>query len=297
MMEGADLQVAYNETGLFAKYGYPVNATVAAMLWTDPVCTANTSSCQSDGLYNSFCGTLTPGQNAWDFFMPDVTSYWNYTLPSGEPMPRAVSLPVSGYNYAYPTGSQGLSASCDDAEAEGENTLDVVMEGSMLPGANIFQVFGGSATTTELTTELADIISPTTSLFSATGGSDTAANIADLSNVSVIANSWGSSGSLGSAWSGEWEEAQTLGITILASSGDSATNSLESPAENAYNDFGTVAVGGTTLVVNPSTLVRTPAASSRARRRTTEPVAERSFGTNRPERWQALVRPTGRSGV
>ncbi len=260
MMEGADLQVAYNESGLFAKYGYPVNATVAAMLWTDPVCTSNTSTCKSNGFYNTFCGTLTPGQDAWDFFMPDVTSYWNYTLPNGEPMPRAVSLPVTGYSYSYPAGSEGLSASCDDAEAEGENTLDVAMEGSMLPGANIFQVFGGSATTAELTTELSDILSPTTSLFSATGGFDTAANIADLSNVSVIANSWGGSGSLGSTWTNEWKEAQTLGITIVASSGDAGTSSLESPAENAYNAYGTVAVGGTTLVVNATTLLRTPAA-------------------------------------
>ena len=55
-------------------------------------------------------------------------------------------------------------------------------------------------------------------------------------------------------------EAQSLGITIVASSGDSGTNSLESPAENAYNTYGTVAVGGTTLVVNSTTLLRTPAA-------------------------------------
>ena len=67
MMEGADLQVAYNESGLFAKYGYPVNATVAAMLWTDPVCTSNISTCQSDGFYNTFCGTLTHGAGCLGF--------------------------------------------------------------------------------------------------------------------------------------------------------------------------------------------------------------------------------------
>ena len=259
MILGSELQVAYNETGIFQKFGYPVNATVVAMLWSDPVCTTNTSSCNSNGLYNSFCGTLPTGSYAWDFYMPDVNTFWNYTLPAGEPLPRAVPMAITGAGaYAYPAGSHGYSAACDDQEAEGENTLDVAMAGAMAPGANVIDVFGQGATTTTLTTEFSDILSPSASEFTTTGGFDTARNLAALGNTSAIANSW-TGGNLGTtpAWVNDLKEAQVLGITILASSGDSGNNALGGPAENSYNTFGAVAVGGTTIVVNPATLRRT----------------------------------------
>ncbi|MFZ0699719.1 MAG: protease pro-enzyme activation domain-containing protein [Thermoplasmata archaeon] len=257
-IEGPDLQVTYNETGLFAKYGYPVGVTVAALLWTDLI---NKGSTGSDG--NSFCNSQTSGTYSWDFFMPDVTSYWNYTLPSGEPMPHAISLPQTGSGtYDYPAnspGNQGYSASCNVDGDEAENTLDVAMEGALAPGANVFQVFGQGATTASITTGMADIISPTTAEFSMTGGFDTTANIAALSNVSVIANSWttGSTATLGTTWNNYLKEAQTLGITVVASSGDSANNAVDPPASEASNAYGAVSVGGTTVVVNPTTLLRT----------------------------------------
>jgi hypothetical protein len=254
VLEGADLQVTYNETGLFSKYGYPVNATVVALLWTDLVHRGSTGF---DG--NSFCAHQLSSSYAWDFFMPDVTAYWNYTLPSGEPMPRAVSMPITGSSsYSYPSGSQGYSASCDSGEAEDENTLDVAMEGSLAPGANVFQVFGQGSSTTTISTAFSDILSPTSSSFSTTGGFDTAQDRADLNNTSVIANSWGG-GSLGgtAAWVNDLKQAQTLGITVLASSGDSGDNSLEGPSENSYDTDGAVAVGGTSLVINATTLRRT----------------------------------------
>ena len=256
LMFGPDLQVAYNETGLFAKYGYPANATLVALLWSD---TISTSSSGTDG--TSFCQSGTAGDYAWDFFMPDITAYWNYTLPSGELMPRAISMPQTGSSsYYYPSttpGDQGYSSTCDSGGAEGENTLDVAMEGSMAPGANVIQVFGQGASTTSITTGLSDILSPASSEFSTTGGFDTARNIADLANASVIANSWTSSGSLGAAWSDDLAEAQALGITVLASSGDGGGNSIAPPAEAAYNTYGDVAVGGTTLALNATTLMRT----------------------------------------
>jgi len=254
-----DLQVAYNETGLFAKYGYPSQATVAALLWSDPVCTADNGACESDGFYNAYCGGLTSGSYAWDFFLPDVTSFWNYTIPAGEPMPTAISLPIASSSvYAHPAGSRGYSASCDDGGAEEENTLDVDMLGSLAPGANVVQVFGAGSSSTTLATEFSDVLSPSASEFSSTGGFDTAANLEKLDNVSVVTNSWTSTGSLGSAWTSDLEEAAARGITVLGASGDSGTT-LEPPAEVAGNTFGTVAVGGTTLVVSPTTLARTAA--------------------------------------
>ncbi|HTP53996.1 MAG TPA: protease pro-enzyme activation domain-containing protein [Thermoplasmata archaeon] len=254
-VQAPDLQVTYNETGLFQTYGYPVNATVAAVLWSDPICHANTGTCSSEGLYNYYCSTLTSGSAAWDFFMPDVTSFWKYSLPAGEPSPRAISMPIAGYTYAYPAGSQGYSASCDDGEAEGENTLDVDMLGAMAPGANVFQAFGGSASSTSIDTVVADILSPTTAEFSTAGGFDTAANVRDLTNVSVISNSWTTNGILPAAFTTDLKTAQARGITVLGATGDSGTT-LAPPAEIGANTYGTVAVGGTTAAINATTLQR-----------------------------------------
>jgi hypothetical protein len=257
MIQAPDLQVAYNETGLLQKYGYPVNASVAAILWSDTICHADTGTCKSDGYYNYNCSTLTSGSAAWDFFMPDVTSTWNYTIPAGEPMPTAYSMAETGYTYAYPSGSQGHSASCDDAAAEDESTLDVSMLGSMAPGANVFQVFGGSNSNTAIDTAFADILSPSTTEFSPDGGFDTAAAVAKLENVSVITNSWTSSGALPAAWTTDLETAAARGITVLGATGDSGTT-LAPPAEIANNAYGTVAVGGTTAAINRTTLLRGP---------------------------------------
>jgi hypothetical protein len=258
IVQAPDLQVTYNETGLLQKYGYPVNATVAALLWSDTICHANTGTCENDGYYNYYCSTLTTGDAAWDFFMPDVTSFWNYSIPAGEPMPTAYSMAESSFTYAYPAGSQGYSASCDDGAAEDENTLDVSMLGSMAPGANVFQVFGGSSSTTAIDTAFADVLSPTTAEFSTDGGFDTAAAIAKLENVSVITNSWTTTGTLPAAWTTDLKTAAARGITVLGATGDSGTT-LEPPSEIANNAYGTVAVGGTTAAINRTTLLRGPA--------------------------------------
>jgi hypothetical protein len=262
VLEAPDLQVAYNETGLFAEYGYPVNATVVALLWTDQI---HRGSSGDDG--NSFCSAQTSGTYSWDFFMPDVTTFWNYSIPSGEPMPRAVSMPQTGSGtYDFPSsspGDQGYSASCNVDGDEGENTLDVAMEGALAPGANVFQVFGQGSSGASIETGFSDILSPSTSEFSTTGGSDTTSNIKDLENASVIANSWttGSAATLGTTWNDDLKEAQTLGITVLASSGDAGTGAaadIDPPAAESYDTYGDVAVGGTTLVINATTLLRTP---------------------------------------
>ncbi len=265
-VQAPDLQVTYNETGLFEKYGYPKNATVAAVLWSDPACyssTKPTAACGSDDFYNYWCTQhITSGQDAWDFFMPDVTSFWNYSIPTGEPMPHAYSMAVaSGYTYAYPTGSQGYSAACDDDEAQGENTLDVDMLGSMAPGANVFQTFAGSSTTAAINTVFGDLLSPSTSLYSTLGGFDTATAIADLKNVSVITNSWTTGSgttSLGATWLANLKTAQTRGITVLGATGDSGVT-VEPPAAQTGSAFGTVAIGGTTAALNVTTLLRGPA--------------------------------------
>lgn len=257
VIEAPDLQVTYNETGLFHKYGYPVNATVAAVLFTAPLCTSESFPCGYDyGDYNYDCTTWPSGDEAWDFFAPDITSYWNYTIPSGEPMPTAISLPLLGPTYA--SGLQGYSASCANGtlgNSTTENTIDVSMLGAMAPGANVFQVFGENSLV-DLGAAWTDILSPATSEFDNSGGTDTAANMIKLENVSVISNSW-IAPSLTPTFTTAQEVAAARGITILGATGDSGTV-LDPPAELTGNTFGTLAVGGTTVVVNETLLNRTP---------------------------------------
>ncbi|EQD30813.1 hypothetical protein B2A_13981, partial [mine drainage metagenome] len=140
----------------------------------------------------------------------------------------------------------GISASYDQSGANIENTLDLEMVGSTAPGASIYNVYGPSATYTNLDDALAYILNPNSS-------------VPGLKNVSVVTNSWGGSDQNDSSWYQYLEEAQTRGITVLASSGDSGNNPNSSkwtgtgpefPSTMAFNDFGVTAVGGTTLVVN-----------------------------------------------
>lgn len=255
MLMGSDFQVAYDELNpatwfshtLFGQYGYPVGADIATILWSDPV----------ENFTGGYCGTLNNQTYAMDFYGPDVSSYLSYMIPKGEPMPTATSVAMRG-PYVYATGDQGLSAGCDSGGAELENTLDMDMEGVMAPGSNIFQVFGQGPTSATVNTAFTDILNPAPK----DGPGFTPSTVAGLKNVSVIANSWGYGTTLNfTVWYHDLEQAQARGITVVASSGDvpSESNSaVSAPASQAYNDFGDVAVGGTTLTLNPNTLERSP---------------------------------------
>lgn len=249
---GSDLQVAYNETnssgkGILQTSGYPVGSSIATILWTEPV---NTSKSLV-----TYCSSLKSGTYAWDFYAPDVASYFNYTLPKGEPKPHVYSVALNGVA-AYANGSEGRSASCQvgPQSASLEDTLDVEMAGSMAPGANVYQVFG--QTDGSVDTSLADILNPS----SGDGPGFTPSVIAGLSNISVISNSWTSTNVTGfdKVWDNEEAEAQARGITILASTGDSGLDLASPPADVGLNSYGTTAVGGTTLILDPSTLLRSP---------------------------------------
>jgi hypothetical protein len=277
-------QVAYNETGegtdpangaaydpLFQQYGYPIGADIATMLWSDPVCNSD-PTCEGDLdlQAGSYCSSLGSDNVSSDIYLPDVLDTWNYTLPAGEPHPNAYpALTTADPQYVdVATARGGASASCDEDEVEAQNELDVVTEGSMAPGANIFQVFAGgseAATITALDTNFADILSPSASVFpsSWTDGTygDQSQVLAGLQNVSVIANSYGD-GYTGPDpnWESDLTAAAARGITVTDSTGDTGNNGLSSPSFYGTNTTGDLATGGTTLVVNPTSLLReTPA--------------------------------------
>ncbi|MGC2035746.1 MAG: protease pro-enzyme activation domain-containing protein, partial [Thermoplasmata archaeon] len=281
-------QVSYNETGegtdpangasyspLFEQYGYPIGADIATILWSDPVCDSDPTCLSTMGSPGgSYCDSLSSSDFASDIYLPDVLDTWNYTLPAGEPHPNAYpALTTAGSNYsAVVTAKGGLSASCDSRGADLENELDLDAEGSLAPGANIFQVFSpGGGNNAELDTDFADILSPSTSVFPAswTNGTygDQSEILAGLQNVSVIANSYGTPGDYNTtdpSWESDLTAAAARGITVTVGTGDSGDNEVATPSTYGTSSTGDLATGGTTLVVNATSLLReVPALATR----------------------------------
>jgi|HubBroStandDraft_1064217.scaffolds.fasta_scaffold18220_2 hypothetical protein len=251
MLLGSEFQVAYNETNpnlpfkqtLFGQYGYPRGADIATILWTDPV----------ENYTDPYCAAQNPNDYAWDFYGPAVSSYYQYTLPKGEPLPTATGVPIAGPAF-YDHNDSGLSSSCDSGGAQLENTLDMDMEGVMAPGASVYQVFGQGPTSHTTNVAFADILSPAAK----DGPGFTPSVVKGLKNVSVIANSWTDGNVNDTNWYSDLVQAQARGITVVGSSGDCGCKSLAAPAGQSYNTLGDVAIGGTTLTLNPTTLLRSP---------------------------------------
>ncbi|MGI0068188.1 MAG: hypothetical protein ACREB9_07250, partial [Thermoplasmata archaeon] len=169
----------------------------------------------------------------------DINSYFNDTIPAGEPHATVFGVPLDG------APAPGPSAASDQSGAVVENTLDLEMAGSTAPGAKIYNVYGTSSGTGQTDASMAAILN--------------AAPGSPLANVQVISNSWGGPDEVNGAWNNLTEEATVRGITVLAASGDSGDNSdsssyvgttVEFPSTVAYDTYGVVAVGGTTLTLN-----------------------------------------------
>ncbi len=212
---GADFQNAYQLSQLYQKYGYPTNETIATILWS---------------------GTNSAGQDVAPFVPSDISYYYSNNIPSNEPQPVAYGYPILG------APAPGPSAANDNTQADYESTLDLEMAGSAAPGAHIVEVYGPSSTQSDLDQAFAAVLNP----------SYNASVNSALSHVVAISNSWGGTDTNDSTWMQYEQEAAARGITVLASSGDDGDTSSPAPsfpATMSYNNFGTLAVGGTATVL------------------------------------------------
>jgi hypothetical protein len=230
-----DFQVAYDQLSLFAQAGYPTDSVVATILWSGEYLGSSTITTAN--------GTLSPGQYVGPFVPGDVSAFFNQTLPAGEPHPRAHGVPLLG------APAPGYFASYDSTNAYVENTLDLEMAGSTAPGSQLYNVYGGNSTNADLDTAFAFVLNPNSSY-------------SGLDNVSVISNSWGGTDANDSNWFNDTEEAAARGITVLVASGDSGSDPSSTwgpgvffPATMAYDSFGDIAVGGTTVTLDPTTFL------------------------------------------
>ena len=216
VLYGGDLQNAYQLTRLYEQYGYPTNETIATILWS---------------------GTDSSGNPVAPYDPSDISYYFNHNIPSNEPKPVVYGYPILG---APPPGS---SASTDQSSAHLESTLDLEMAGSTAPGAKIVEVYGPSATQSDLDQAFASILNPS---YNSTVDSA-------LSKIVAISNSWGSTDTNDTTWMQYEEEAAAMGITVMASSGDNGNSGSPAPsfpASMSYDNFGTLAVGGTKTLLS-----------------------------------------------
>ncbi len=222
LIYGSELQVAYQEQSLFAQYGYPTDQQEATILWSGVYSGSST--------INSPYGSITPGEQVGPFVPSDIYAYYNETLPVGEPHSTIIPVPLNGAPLPGPKAAYCTSASL-------ENTLDLEMLGTSAPGSTIYNVYSGTPSLAGLDQAFSYILN-------------------NLANVKVISNSWGSKEQNDSTWYNDLMEAQALGVSVLVASGDSGDSpqspkyvgsELWYPASMAYNSFGDIAVGGTTL--------------------------------------------------
>ncbi len=207
LLYGSDFQEAYQANILFTK-GYPVNKTIVTILWS---------------------GNNSSGSLVAPFIPSDISNYFNSTLPQNEPKPKVYGYPIDG------APAPGPSAAYDTTQANFESTLDLEMAGSMAPGATIVEIYGPAPTQNYLDQAFATALN---------NGSSFPA----LNNLVAISNSWGGQDTNDTAWMQYEQEAAARGITVLASSGDDGNTNSPAPsfpATMAYNNFGTIAVGGT----------------------------------------------------
>lgn len=232
---GPDLQVAYGEQPLFKEYGYPVNSVEATILWGGKY-TAKTMTTPY--------GVLNTDQRVGPFVPSNIYDYYNETIPAGEPHSTVYGVPLNG------AVAPGPLAQYDNTSANFENTLDLEMMGSTAPGSSIYNVYGNNSCCVNILDSFNFILNPNSTY-------------SKLDNVSVISNSWGACDNNFTGVYNYLKEAQARGITVLASSGDAADNSssakwtgsdVEALSNMAYNDFGVIAVGGTSVKLNLNTL-------------------------------------------
>ena len=236
----ADLQVAYDEESLFAEYGYPGTADVAALLW--------------EGVYDGSsnlvaCGSpLDPGFPVGPFVPGDLAGFFANTTPTGEPDASVVGVAIDGSTAA------GCQASWDTSGVVASNTAELEALGETAPGATIYAVSAPGPSVDLLEGAFEAALSPPNGL--------SASVRAGLANVSVIATGWATTDTGDEPWVEDLAEAGARGITVVSAVGDSGDNNHSSlwdgttaqfPATAGENSAGALAVGGLTVTLNATT--------------------------------------------
>ncbi len=165
---------------------------------------------------------------------------WQHTIPTWQQNAGGMSH-VWGHGVESDCVPPGSGVGSDTTGAYVENELDLEMIGGLAPGIDVVLVYSDSSQN-GFPKDNYDYVLNT---------------LVHNSTVTVVSNSWGYTGSEGSMDSGtmaDVEALEALGVTVMASSGDDGDASYPSaPSSATYNNYGFMAVGGTTPVPNGQT--------------------------------------------
>ncbi len=175
------------------------------------------------------------GSEASPFDPANVYYAWKHTIPTW--IQNAGGMPhVWGHGVESDCVPPGTDNDATGANIETE--LDLEMVGGLAPGIDVVEVYSDSQQN-GFPKDNYDYVLNT---------------LAHNSTLTIVSNSWGYTGSEGSMDSGTMADVQALnalGVTNLASSGDDGDASYPSaPSSATYNNYGFLAIGGTTPVPN-----------------------------------------------
>ncbi len=243
-LTGADLEYIYGVTKLFnnsasgaesSQHIFPTHVRVATVLWE---------------------GTNSTGYQFAPFDPSNVLTYYQDVTPDWiqQELQSEIGEKTSEIGWYSPNPQAAPPSGDVDGNVNVENELDLEMVGTLAPGVNVTLVYSNGS-----------YYSNGFQSTSVPGEDDfpdqeynyilnTLAAMTDRPLVAV-SNSWGAVGnysmnSANSVTMSDVKALNALGVSVLASSGDAGNNTPSWPAEAAFDNYGFLAIGGTTLVPN-----------------------------------------------
>ncbi|GEM_PF-6315626 len=222
-MTGADIAKMdrvfelYNDTSdgsASSKHIFATGLTVATVLWEG----------SSGGLFG--------GGEAAPYDPSAVNYYFHHVIPTW-----IQNLGVMSHVWGHGTESDCVSpGSGTDGSVSVENELDLEMVGTLAPGVDVVCVYSDSSQKN----------------FPADNYNYILNTLTHNTTLVAVSNSWGynSETAVDATTMADVEALNALGVTVLAASGDSGKNTPSTPATAAYDDYGFLAIGGTTPTPN-----------------------------------------------
>ncbi len=203
----------YNDTSdgsASSKHIFGTGLTVATVLW--------------EGSSGTFFGG---GSETAPYDPSAVNYYYQHVIPTW-----IQNLGVMSHIWGHGTASDCVKpGSNTDGSVSVENELDLEMVGTMAPGVTTVCVYADSSFTNFPTDNYNYILN----------------NLTHNATLIAVSNSWGynSETAVNSTTMADVEALNALGVTVLASTGDSGKDTATTPATATYDNYGFLGIGGT----------------------------------------------------
>ncbi len=163
-----------------------------------------------------------------------VNDYIKDTIPAWIQNLGVISH-IWGYGTESDCASPGSNTDGGNNAVSPENELDLEMVATLAPGVDVVCVYSDSSQTN----------------FPADNYNYILNNLTHNSTLTAVSNSWGDGDNAADAtMMADVQALNALGVTVMASSGDSPSTTPSEPSTAAYDTYGVLAIGGTTYVPN-----------------------------------------------